>query len=210
LLCIPTLLTGPVISGVATRLHPCDPPHNHVNISTRNNSDNLLSLTSSPGTFSRSIPNVHKRLLRNGTRPPQSLQPLMAPNNSLPMRSGSSRNNFVPPPSLLSHILAGMPSGLSAQMQRIWERYSYGYSSVGTGGTRIPRSLRHMERNWHWRRLLSLPHLFVAVWLVTLLWGERWVFQSAVKACQWGNWEDWVRMLACMVWPWGTRLTTGL
>lgn len=38
---------------------------------------------------------------------------------------------------------------------------------------------------------MSLPHLFVAVWVVTLLWGERWVFQSAVKACQWESWESW-------------------
>ncbi|KAL1836871.1 hypothetical protein VTK73DRAFT_4897 [Phialemonium thermophilum] len=51
---------------------------------------------------------------------------------------------------------------------------------------------RQLRRNLTVARLLSLPHLLVAFWVVVLLWGERWVFQSAVSKCHWSNWESWV------------------
>ncbi|KJZ76156.1 hypothetical protein HIM_04612 [Hirsutella minnesotensis 3608] len=41
------------------------------------------------------------------------------------------------------------------------------------------------------RRLLSFPHAVVLVWMVILLWGERWIFDSKVKDCAWKNWEKW-------------------
>jgi len=31
-----------------------------------------------------------------------------------------------------------------------------------------------------------------AAWVVVLWWGERRVFKSAIEACQWDRWEDWV------------------
>ncbi|KOS21368.1 Cell division control protein 1 [Escovopsis weberi] len=43
------------------------------------------------------------------------------------------------------------------------------------------------------RRLLSFPHLLVLVWLVILLWGERWMFDSKVADCDWKSWEKWPR-----------------
>jgi hypothetical protein len=58
----------------------------------------------------------------------------------------------------------------------------------------MPRSLRHWTERWHPRRLLCLPHLLVLAWLLVLLWGERWVFQSAIKACEWSQWERWVSL----------------
>lgn len=45
---------------------------------------------------------------------------------------------------------------------------------------------------WNPRRLMSLPHLLVALWALLLLWGERWVFERAVEACEWETWERWV------------------
>lgn len=41
------------------------------------------------------------------------------------------------------------------------------------------------------RRLLSFPHLLVALWMLVMLWGERWVFASRVSSCDWDHWEDW-------------------
>ena len=105
----------------------------------------------------------------------------------------STRDHFVEPPSLLSRVIAGLPPGLSAQMQRLWDRNAY--VSVSTSPSRIPRGLRHWER-LHPRRLLSLPHALVLVWLLVLLWGERWVFEDAVKGCDWGRWEKWVSSFA--------------
>ncbi|KAI9172237.1 Metallophosphoesterase domain protein [Paramyrothecium foliicola] len=41
------------------------------------------------------------------------------------------------------------------------------------------------------RRLFSFPHLLVACWIIILLWGERWLFNSKVASCDWENWEAW-------------------
>jgi hypothetical protein len=55
-------------------------------------------------------------------------------------------------------------------------------------------SLTHrLRQNLAYNRLLSFPHLLVAVWVVVLLWGERWTFHSKVESCHWSNWEKWVR-----------------
>jgi ethanolamine phosphate phosphodiesterase len=54
-------------------------------------------------------------------------------------------------------------------------------------------SMAHrMRQNLTYQRLLSFPHLVVAVWVVLLLWGERWAFHSKVESCHWSNWEKWV------------------
>ena len=103
----------------------------------------------------------------------------------------STRDHFGEPPSLLHRVIAGLPSGLAAQIQRLWNGH---IGSMSVHESRIPRSLRN-GRGWNPRRLLNLPHLFVVVWLVLLLWGERWVFERAVQACEWERWERWVSPL---------------
>ncbi|KAK5663697.1 hypothetical protein OQA88_4128 [Cercophora sp. LCS_1] len=50
---------------------------------------------------------------------------------------------------------------------------------------------RQLQRNLTYNRLLSFPHLLVGLWVLVLLWGERWVFHSRVESCQWKNWEKW-------------------
>lgn len=52
---------------------------------------------------------------------------------------------------------------------------------------------RRLRLNLSYNRLFSFPHLLVAAWIVVLLWGERWVFHSAVEECAWEKWEKWVR-----------------
>jgi hypothetical protein len=54
-------------------------------------------------------------------------------------------------------------------------------------------SMAHrLRQNLTYQRLLSFPHLVVAVWVVLMLWGERWAFYSKVESCHWSNWEKWV------------------
>jgi hypothetical protein len=54
-------------------------------------------------------------------------------------------------------------------------------------------SMAHrLRQNLTYQRLLSFPHLVVAVWVVLMLWGERWAFHSKVESCHWSNWEKWV------------------
>ncbi|KAL2258634.1 hypothetical protein VTK26DRAFT_8001 [Humicola hyalothermophila] len=53
-------------------------------------------------------------------------------------------------------------------------------------------SFAHRLRlNLTYHRMVSFPHMLVAIWVVVLLWGERWVFHSKVESCRWSNWENW-------------------
>lgn len=105
--------------------------------------------------------------------------------------SRSTRDHFIEPPSVLSRIFSILPTDLSLQIRRLWDRKEY--NMVSTKHSRIPRSMRRWQFNP--RSWLNLPHLLVGVWMVMLFWGERWVFQSAVEECKWQNWERWVRAI---------------
>jgi hypothetical protein len=45
---------------------------------------------------------------------------------------------------------------------------------------------------FHPRAVLNLPNLCILVWVLVLLWGERWVFSGSIAACEWAGWENWV------------------
>ncbi|KAF2253176.1 hypothetical protein BU26DRAFT_477187 [Trematosphaeria pertusa] len=51
------------------------------------------------------------------------------------------------------------------------------------------RGLR--QREWSWRRILSLVRVLVLVWWVMLYLGERRHFTKAVDECRWEKWETW-------------------
>ncbi|KAG6010014.1 hypothetical protein E4U21_000455 [Claviceps maximensis] len=53
------------------------------------------------------------------------------------------------------------------------------------------RTAHQIRRNLVARRVLSFPHFLFLFWMVILLWGERWVFDSKVQRCDWANWEKW-------------------
>src|SRR3954471_25039037 len=42
---------------------------------------------------------------------------------------------------------------------------------------------RRLRRNLEYQRLVSLPHLLVGLWVLVLLWGERWAFEGKVEGC---------------------------
>jgi len=106
-----------------------------------------------------------------------------------PSRSNSSATNNRPP-SILNRFISLLPSELAAQMQSLLNRPLYNLIPT----QKLPRSLQQAQRDWNWspRRLFNLPHLFIAIWVLVLLWGERWVFQKSVEECRWENWERWV------------------
>ncbi|KAI0198389.1 hypothetical protein F4808DRAFT_261159 [Astrocystis sublimbata] len=82
-------------------------------------------------------------------------------------------------------------------VRRIW--YYGSRNSNGNGNYHGRRTLwsltvqggHQLRRNLVRRRVLSFPHLLVALWLLVLLWGERWTFASKVNHCDWDHWEDW-------------------
>jgi hypothetical protein len=78
----------------------------------------------------------------------------------------STRNHFREPPSLISQA--------TSRVRTI----------VQTWGIR-PQAKR-------FTRLLSVAPLLTILWLYTVYWGERTVFNSSINQCQWEQWEQWV------------------
>lgn len=99
----------------------------------------------------------------------------------------STRDHFVEPPSIFGRILLALPRDLAVSLQRMADQ-----NAVSTRVSRIPRWMRQCSRDWSWRRVFSLPHLLIVVWVVGLFHGERWIFEKSIKACAWDNWERWV------------------
>ena len=52
-------------------------------------------------------------------------------------------------------------------------------------------SVHRLRQNMTYRRLVNFPHMLVLVWVVAMLWGERWAFHSKVESCRWEKWEKW-------------------
>lgn len=89
--------------------------------------------------------------------------------------------------SVLDDLRAFLDRSLRS-LRRFWnERGRYMVLSA------MVASARRLRQNLTYNRLFSLPHLLAVLWLVVLLWGERWVFHSKVESCQWDHWEKWVR-----------------
>lgn len=42
------------------------------------------------------------------------------------------------------------------------------------------------------KRLFTVANAVILIWVFTLWWGERTVFQEHIDACVWDNWEHWV------------------
>lgn len=42
------------------------------------------------------------------------------------------------------------------------------------------------------KRVFTIANAVILVWVWTLWWGERTVFQEHIDACVWDNWEHWV------------------
>ena len=88
-------------------------------------------------------------------------------------------------------------------------RIAYNGSSQGLRGMLDSRTGRvESGRERGKTQLIHVPHrerlvvlilelrikiLLVLIWVLTLWWGEKYVFQSHISACQWSNWEKWVR-----------------
>lgn len=113
-------------------------------------------------------------------------------NNYNHLRTRSTRNHFMEPPSTLERIRAALPMGLAAVVQKTAQRHSAAIA-------RLPRTLqnaRQAARRLSLRNFLNVPNVFIAIWVLCLLWGERWVFRAEVEKCKWENWERWVGSFA--------------
>lgn len=41
------------------------------------------------------------------------------------------------------------------------------------------------------RRVFSTQAALVLIWILAILWGEKWVFQRSLVECEWYKWETW-------------------
>jgi ethanolamine phosphate phosphodiesterase len=112
------------------------------------------------------------------------------------LRTRSSRDHFMEPPSILSRILSALPTGLAVVALRALDRPRGALA-------RLPSTLQNVRRASRrptLRTFVNVPNAFIAFWVLLLLWGERWVFRSAVGQCRWESWERWVGSnSACVV-----------
>lgn len=103
----------------------------------------------------------------------------------------SNRNHFVEPPSLMERLSEASPP---------WIRQWTAELRAGRISSLLP--VRRIQ-SWSdlqaalWTALKSIFTIangLIVLWLFTLWWGERTVFQESVETCVWGNWEKWVSL----------------
>ena len=106
--------------------------------------------------------------------------------------SRSARDHFIEPPSIIERFFTALPGSLAVLVQKILGLPKF--ALVNSGTLRVPRTWQEARQRFHPRGLLNLPNAFIIIWIFVLLWGERWVFERSISACQWGSWERWVSL----------------
>ncbi|KAM0335425.1 hypothetical protein ACHAQA_000471 [Verticillium albo-atrum] len=83
------------------------------------------------------------------------------------------------------HLLAGAVQGLQQLFMSLRSNRPGLFANLFT------RAAWQIRMNLTARRLLSFPHLLFGFWVLLMLWGEYWVFDSRVGSCRWDKWEKW-------------------
>lgn len=73
-------------------------------------------------------------------------------------------------------------------IEDVKSRFGYG---------RRPRKLKPFwqEVRSSLRAAFCVANLLVVIWMYTLWWGERTIFQDKILECYWDSWENWVSYL---------------
>ncbi|KAK9775411.1 putative Calcineurin-like phosphoesterase domain-containing protein [Seiridium cardinale] len=105
--------------------------------------------------------------------------------HGLPTASSYNRPFSPPPPSVVESILS--------ESQRLINRLRVYWNGKGRvlAWSFAMQAAYRAKANLAARRLLSFPHLLVVLWMLVMLWGERWTFTSQVQSCDWDHWEEW-------------------
>ncbi|KAJ5157720.1 uncharacterized protein N7482_008820 [Penicillium canariense] len=85
-------------------------------------------------------------------------------------------------PGLIGQTLERLPA--TAQQ---W----FAEGAAGFRGSSRGRSDSHGIMALVLRRLLTVANAIIFMWMFTLWWGERTVFQEAIDRCVWESWEKW-------------------
>ena len=90
----------------------------------------------------------------------------------------------------------GMPVGVYSEPESLTHQAlrlarAFAVYRVKPAVERQAHRLRH--GNWTFRGLFSVVRVLLVLWIITLYWGERSLFDDALESCRWEDWEDWVR-----------------
>lgn len=108
-----------------------------------------------------------------------------SPGAAVPPRP-SYRNHFVELHTLFARVRDALPMEVQNWIADIQSRFGYG------GRRRADQRGFLQELRSVVRRAFCVANLLILIWVVTLRWGERTVFQESVSSCVWETWERWV------------------
>jgi hypothetical protein len=100
-------------------------------------------------------------------------------------RPSSYRNQFVEPPSLRARAQTTAFVYAQEWIDDIKE-------CLGYGTRRRRRKSLWQEARATVRAAFCVANFLVVIWMFTLWWGERTVFQNSLSSCFWEKWEKWV------------------
>lgn len=85
---------------------------------------------------------------------------------------------------------------------RIWDRLTFAVQQLAAEGVAAVEEARASGRSdiravmtLVSRRIFTVVNAAILLWVFTLRWGERTVFQEHIDSCIWESWERWVRRL---------------
>lgn len=89
----------------------------------------------------------------------------------------------------MSRFITDLTIRIRRQALRQWRLASH--TSVSVPRTWKFLKISKISKFNHLRDLVTFPHLLILLWVICLLWGERWVFTTSLQDCKWENWERW-------------------
>lgn len=86
------------------------------------------------------------------------------------------------------------PNFFNQALDRIPGAKQWVENGVAAMGSQRPRDRSDAQSSATriFKRLFTVANAVILVWVFTLWWGERTVFQEHIDACVWDNWEHWV------------------
>jgi hypothetical protein len=154
----------------------------------------VLYVTDTVVVLFSTLTNVHPTTTRLGPQAWRADSAMSSNYNHL--RTRSSRDHFMEPPSMVSRVVNVLPTRLALLALRTLDKPR---KAVGQLPTTL-RNARRAARRPTLRSFVNVPNGFIAVWFLLLMWGERWAFHSAIKQCRWENWERWVGSYLKLFW----------
>lgn len=92
-----------------------------------------------------------------------------------------------------------LSSSRSGLVNQIWDRVASAAKQWFSEGVANLRSSKPVSRRevqstvkLVLKRLFRVTNAVIVLWLFTVWWGERTVFQESMDACAWEAWEAWV------------------